>query len=189
MITDLSRTLSRTLMAALVLTTAAAEAKGLLLSPEVLPATVRASFADQIASAKKADPQTFAKVNAVVAKADTLDQRKRGRIAAISPMLKPLGAPALWPLVSAMAFEAEAAPQHASAKLGLDVGVIEAAGALRDQRLVALWIALLDGREQRFEVVRAAAAALGKLDTDEAAKTLVALAKSDGVRHEAALAA
>ena len=71
MITDLSRTLSRTLMAALVLTTAAAEAKGLLLSPEVLPATVRASFADQIASAKKADPQTFAKVNAVVAKAET----------------------------------------------------------------------------------------------------------------------
>lgn len=164
------------------------QANGRVLSPQALPEPVRAQLEVELSREKAANPEAFTQLARVVAQVETLDARKRGRLAPLSPLLKALGPDALWPMVERIAFVAGEAPGAASAHLALDVGLIEAAGYLRDPRVAPIWIALLDGAEQRPEVVRAAAGALARLDTDAAAAKLVALAQGDGLRRDAALA-
>lgn len=164
------------------------QANGRVLSPKTLPEPARAQLEVELSRAKAVNPEAFTRLARVLAQVETLDARKRGRLAPVSPLLKALGPDALWPIVERLAFEAGEMPTAASARLALDVGLIEAGGYLRDVRAAPVWIAILDGAEQRPEVVRAAAGALARLDTDAAAAKLVALANGDGLRRDAALA-
>ncbi len=184
------RNLSSWVVVAMLGAAGAAHAGGLLLTPESLPAATRKSMGEEIAKAKEADPAAFERVHALARLAGELDARKRGRIAPMSPMLKSLGQAALWPMVELIAFDTHRVDADAvtdSAKLALHVGLIEAAGLLRDDRLTPLWTALLDSSEPRVQVMRAAAEALARVDTDAAAQKLVALSRADDVQREAAL--
>ncbi len=186
----MKRNLSSWVIVAMLGATGAAHAGGMLLAPEALPATARQSLSQEIAKARETDPAAFERVHALAKQAEELDARKRGRIAPMSPLLNRLGESALWPLVELIAFDThrvDADVVSVSAKLALHVGVIEAAGRLRDDRVAPVWIALLDGAETRPLVMRAAAEALARLDTDSAAQKLVRLSQTDGVRREAAL--
>lgn len=178
----------RSMVAAALVVGASAQARGSVIDPAILPAEVRVSLEKEIARAKQVNPGAFSRVARVAQEAETLDARKRGRLAPISPILKRMGSEALWPMVERIAFKAEGGPESESAKLALDVGLIEAAGALRDERLAPVWKAALSGTEQRKTVLRAAAGSLARLDTEDAATTLVALSKGDDLRAEAALA-
>ncbi|GAC1351406.1 MAG: hypothetical protein NVSMB1_04140 [Polyangiales bacterium] len=101
-----------------------------------------------------------------------LDEHKRGLVAPIGPMLKGLGAETILPLLGVIALDPlEGADLTPSARLSLHVGLIEAAGSLRDPRAIASLAVFLDRNES--QEVRAAAEALGHFGTDAIAATLV----------------
>lgn len=177
------------MIAALVMAASSAHAGGLLLDASALPDEVRAAFSEEIAKAKAADPAAFAAVRQVAERIDTYDRQKRGRMAPISAMLKHVGARAVWPAVELLAFDAPPASQRPSARLALEVGLIEVAGGQRDARLMPLWTAISSSGESRVNVLRAALGAMARLETDDAAQKLVALSRTDGPAQLAALGA
>ncbi|MGA9520050.1 MAG: hypothetical protein WBV82_01220, partial [Myxococcaceae bacterium] len=161
------RNVSSWVIVAMLGAAGAAQAGGLLLTPESLPVAARKRLGEEIAKAKEADPAAFDRVQALATRAGEFDARKRGRLAPMSPMLNSLGQAALWPMVELIAFDTrrvDADVMTDSARLALHVGLIEAAGRLRDQRVAPLWSAILDGSEPRLPVLRAAAEALARLD-------------------------
>lgn len=184
----MKRIILSTCVAVAVLLGGAADARGRVVAPEKLPDSSRVQLAAEIARARAKTPEAFTQLARALEAVPTLDARKRGRLAPVSPMLKRLGPDALWPMLERLAFDAKDAPAEASAQLALDVGLIEAVGYLRDPRSAPVWRAVLEGPETRPEVMRAAAGALARLDSDDAASALVAYARADGLRRDAALA-
>ena len=137
----------------------------------------------EVARARRETPQAFAALEEAIGRVEVLDSRKRGTLASVSPLFTQLGPQALWPMVERIAFDASLAqPARASAQLALKVGLVEAAGALKDPRLLPLWKDLLEGAEERRPVRRVAAVALAKLDSPEAAQLLLALSRQEGAR-------
>jgi hypothetical protein len=178
-----------------------AEARGVFIGRDKLAAEARALFEKGVAAARQADAQPFERLAALRARLAELDLRKRGRMAAVTPMLKALGTAGLWPMLEEMALSAEprgALP--ASAWLAWRLGLLEAVGSLRDARATAVLEAIAmapdafggpadGGVEGEHLLVREAVAAYGKLATDEVAKKLVALGKATtGARRLAVLA-
>lgn len=153
-----------------------ARADGVALAPSALDAKSRKGLADDIADAKRNRPAVFARVGSLRLKMAELDDEKRGRLASVSPILKAMGPEALMPMLEELAFDA--APQGKltdSAWLAWRVGLLEALGALRDARSASVAEAILAGPNTDGPVMRAAAQALGKLNTVEAANQLIAL--------------
>lgn len=178
------RDVYRCLGAALLLTALTAGA-----ADAPLPGSWRAVLQEQIARARKERPQDFARVDSAVSRVGLLDARKRGTLAPVSPLFRELGPDALWPMVERLAFPSEQAQgmEQDSARLALAVGLMEALGELRDARLVPLWEDLLEtGADTRAPVLRAAAGALARMETLEAAQTLIAVSRQGGPRGEAA---
>jgi len=142
---------------------------------------------EEVARARKETPEAFVRLEAVIPQVTVLDARKRGTLAAAAALFRDLGAQGLWPMVERLAFDdAGQAPQPVrdSAKLALQVGMVEATGDLRDARLLPLWKRLLEGSETRRPARRAAATALAKLESPEAAALLIALSRQEGPRGE-----
>jgi hypothetical protein len=182
------RTVARMSGLVVLLAAVSVRASGLL-PTEALPGEPRAAWAAEVARTRRERPQAFERLARVVEEVEALDAAKRGPLAVLTPHLKGLGPEALWPMVERLVFAPEApVPEETSARLALTVGLVEAAGALRDARLEPLWKALLEGTEARPLVLHAAAEALAKLDSDEAARVLVRLSREGGPRGEAALA-
>jgi hypothetical protein len=178
-----------TMVLALLLAAPMAQAKGRVLSADELSPEVRVKLQEEIARARSTTPDAFKALGALVADADTLDSRKRGRAAPFTSIIKKMGPEVTWAAVEFLAFEAPVeGPQGEVASETLDAALVEAVGFFRNEQLAPVWTAILDGGESRPWVVKAAAASLARLETDQAAQKLVALAKSDGLRQEAALA-
>jgi len=146
------------------------------------------SIDSQIVAARQRHPAAFVRVERVLADVATLDAEKRGSLAVIGPRLHALGRQALWPLADEVLTGRAGRGLPPSARLALEVGVIEAAGALRDERLAPLWHDLLDRGEAAPEVLRGAAEALARLDTPEVARELIARAGRKGPVGDAVLA-
>ena len=177
-----------TIALALLMATTGAEAKGRLVDGAELSPAIRASYAEEIAKARKTTPEAFKALEVLAGQADEIDAMRRGRSAGFSRYLKGLGDQLVWPVVEMLAFSAPVeGPTTPTASEGFDAGLIQAAGELRNPTLAPLWNAILDGGDERFLVVSSAVGALGLLETDEAAKKLVALSKSQGLRRDAAL--
>lgn len=167
----------------------AARADGVLLATSALPQKERAVLVADIAKARRATPHAFSDLAKLRAELPQLDAQKRGTYAPITPILRNMGPEALLPMLEHLAV---AAPQRGNltdtAWTAWRVGLLEAVGALRDPRAEATLMAIVDGPPLDFEEARAAAAALGKLGTDEAADKLVALAEVAGPKQRSALA-
>lgn len=161
---------------------AAASAEGAVASPADLPLETRSQLAEEIAAARKANPGPFAAVASVRAKMAELDANKRGRMAPVSLLLKPIGSAVLLPLIEQALFEGPRGDLNDSAWLAWQVGLVETLGMLRDTRSLPVLDAALRTNTRR-ELVRAAAEAIGRLGTDEAARLLVAFS-SDALRGE-----
>lgn len=158
-----------------------ARGNGLLLSPDQLPAETRETFAQQIRSARAENPKPFDALATVRENLPMLDAGKRGRMVPLSRMLKSMGADAYLPVVEELAFRSRGVSDLApSAALAWKVGMLETIGNLRDPRSEPLLSAVLASDLAQEQVVRAAAEALGKLETDSAAKTLVGLVEKGG---------
>jgi hypothetical protein len=142
-----------------------------------VPEADRRALQEEIAAARQRGPEAFVRVERVLAEVASLDAAKRGRLAAVGPLLRGLGPDALWPLADELLSGRAARALSGTARLALEIGVVEAAGALRDARLAAVWRDRLDGGAAGPEVRQAAAVALARLDTPEVARELVARAR------------
>lgn len=174
------REMSRSLGAALgLLVTLSASA-------QTNPGSGLGELREAVARAHQETPDAFTRLEAAVTQAEVLDARKRGTLANTAPLFEKLGPQALWPMVERLAFDGGMARQPAqeSARLALQVGLLEATGALRDARLLPLWKSLLDGPETRRPARRAAAVALARLESLEAAEVLITLSRQEGPRGE-----
>lgn len=176
-----------TVLTVLAMTTGSAWADGAVLTSATLHVSVRSTLSAEIAAAKKANPGPFAAVASVRANMAKMDAQKRGRRAPVSLVLKPIGADALLPLLNEAAFDGARGDLNESAWLAWQVGVLETIGMIRDERALPVLEAALKANTQP-EVVRAAAEALGRLGTEEAAQALVKMS-ADSVRGAPVLSA
>lgn len=176
-----------TALTVLLMSASAAWAEGAVVSAASLPMDVRSSLSAEIAAARKANPGPFAAVASVRANMAKLDARKRGRLAPVSLVLKPIGSEALLPLLEQAAFEGSRGDLTDSAWLAWQIGVLETIGMIRDERSLPVLEGALKANS-RPELVRAAAEAIGRLGTEKAAKLLVSVS-ADSVRGGAVISA
>ncbi|EYF00958.1 hypothetical protein [Chondromyces apiculatus] len=166
-----------------------ARAEGALLAPSRLAPAERTRLTADIAAARAAHPEAFKALAEVRRQLPALDESRRGRMASVTPLLKRLGADALYPMLDQLAVEGGARGELTeTAWLTWRVSLLEATGMLRDARTAPVLTAILDAPATDFEVMREAASALGKLGTDAAATKLTALAATEGPKQAAVLA-
>ena len=138
----------------------------------------------QIAAARRADPAAFSTLAAVKARVPELDRKKRGRLAAVTPLLRALGPGALLPML-----DEATRPETltGTARTAWRVGVLEAVGALRDPRATPVLRQVI-AEESEAAVIRAAAGALGNAGDLEAVQALTTLATTRGPKQLAVIA-
>lgn len=173
-------------------------AAGAVVAPsELAPADAKALEA-LVAKARTTEAASFAARDALRAELPTLDAQKRGPHAPVSRPLKDLGPQSVPALLEAIALDAglgRGAPVPAKPPAGLSesawlawrVGLLEAVGSHRDPASAAVLRAVLEHADLEAPVLRAAAAAYGKLGTDDAVRLLGRLAQGADARAEAAL--
>ncbi|HEY3446635.1 MAG TPA: HEAT repeat domain-containing protein [Myxococcales bacterium] len=137
-----------------------------------------AELTQRVAQAAREKPDAFRAVSVIKRGVPTLDQKRRGPIAAVAPMLKALKKDAFWPLVGEVLTGMKSDEFLPSARTAWAVGVLEALGALGDAQAAPAVLQALR-TESQPETVRAAAAALGQIHPD-AADVLVPLATHPG---------
>ncbi|MDD5306994.1 MAG: HEAT repeat domain-containing protein [Deltaproteobacteria bacterium] len=179
------------LTAALTLGFAGREAlagPGVVIDSSRLPEQARASLKRCIAKVRASHPEAFDRVAAAPAMAASFDRTKRGPLASITLPLKALGREALFPMLNMVAVEGPNRGELSdTAWLALRVSLLEAIGILRDRRAEPVLEAILDGGPPEYEIDRAAAQALARIGSDEAAGKLIAMARAPGPKRLAAL--
>jgi HEAT repeat protein len=167
----------------------AAAPAGVMIAPDKLPEKARVALAVEIEAAKREHPKAFQALAIVRADLPELDAHKRGRFAPITSIFKSMGKDALLPMLEELAFRGHPKGDLTdSAWIAWRAGIIDALGMLRDPRAESVLVAILDGPGTEFHVVRAAAAALGRLGSDTAAQKLVTMANVTGAKQMAVLA-
>jgi len=162
---------------------------GAVLCPSDLSVEDRLAVHTLVAESRVSEPEAFSRVAAVWRALPAADASTRGRLAAMSPALAAIGREALPALLERLVLADPGRGELTrSAWLAWRIGLIDAVGRLRDQRASAVLEALLARTELESEVRRAAAAALARLETDEAATVLVELSRLDGEAGLAVLA-
>ena len=172
----------KSLALAVVMVGSSAFARGVLLSPEQLPRQSVEQLREQLGAARGETPVAFASVRELREQANELDAKKRGgKVAPMGRAFKALGPAALLPMLELMVLDTlGTAELTEGGKLSLQVGLVEAVGALRDPRAAPVLLAVLDQSGQKVEVTRAAAEAYGFLQSDEVAENLVKRARAKG---------
>lgn len=161
---------------------------GAVVPPEALPIEARSALAADISSARKSQPSVFARLVEVRDKVAAMDANKRGRFAPVAMSLKNIGPDVILPALEALAFADIGRRQWTeSAWIAWRAGLIEAAGAGRDPRGESVYKAILASGDHEFYVNRAAAEALGKLNSDRAADTLLQLATTPNPKQLAVI--
>ncbi|MFH1529257.1 MAG: hypothetical protein ABIK09_00840 [Pseudomonadota bacterium] len=160
-------------------------ARGVLVSPEDLDPAARDSLRAEIDAARSATPEAFQRFVALRARVPEIDTSKRGRLPAFLPSLIAMGPDGLLPMLQEIAFDApERGDLVDTAWLGWRASLLEAVGKLRDPRAAPVLKAVVAHGPAQLLITSAAAAAVGKLLSDEAAGWLVeALAASEGERR------
>jgi hypothetical protein len=166
----------------------AAIAAGAVIDVSELTPQTRTELEQGIRKAQTKRPAAFARVASLRLKMAELDAHKRGRLAPVSPILKGMGPDALMPMLQELALDASPQGQlKASAWRAWRLGLLEAVGALRDPRSAATMAAIVQsGAALDPPVLRAAAQALAKLNTNDAAIRLIAA--GNAARGDARLA-
>ncbi len=142
----------------------------------------------QIARAKVVNPAAFARVDAIRNMVPTLDRKKRGRLAVVAPYLRALGTDGIHPMLDLLSSSSALGTLSDSAKIALQVGLLEAVGSLRNPLSAPVLEQILTGPESNSSVVRAAAEAFGKLGDDASAAKLIAWAGQFGPKRTPILA-
>jgi hypothetical protein len=165
----------------------AAAAPGVVLDKSQLPAAQRQTLEREIAKAKAKSPRAFQQLARAPAWARAADETKRGPHATISFALEALGPDAVIPMLEMLAVDGPPRGELSdTAWTTLRFGLIEAVGLWRDSRSRAVLGSILD-KSSDYQVVRAAAEALGRLGDDVSTRQLATLAKRAGPKQRAVL--
>ena len=140
---------------------------------------------DLIARAAREDPAPFAKVASLKRQVPRLDHERRGPLAVMGPPLRALGQAALFALLEEELNGAQDSGWTETARVAWASGVLEALGAIGDPLAVPVVRRALQ-LETEEHAVRAAAAALGRLDP-HSAETLIPLAQRTGPKQVAVI--
>jgi hypothetical protein len=140
----------------------------------------------EIAEARRELPKAFNAVARLRQDMPRLDRERHGRLASVGPTLRNIGREGLLPILEQLIAGARAAEMSPTARTAWAVGLLEAAGALRDLRAEVPVLQML-AAETNPDVVRAAAAALVKVSRS-AADVLLPLAQKDGPKQVAVVA-
>ena len=168
---------------------AAPVGQGAVITPDKLVVAERSALEQAIAAERKTKPASFERLAQLRQEIPTLDADKRGRAVPVAPILKAMGKEALLPMLNELAFDSRGRGDLTdSAWNAWRVGLVEAVGFLRDGRSSSVLIAILDGADADFDLIRAASGALGKLGTDAAAQKLVTMARQKNPKQLAVLA-
>ena len=162
-------------------------ADGVLIAPSALAPAARATLESQVRDARATNPDSFARFAAVVNQIGELDAKKRGRYPVIGPVLHALGPDGLFPMLEAIALDSPPPGQLSDDTwTAWRAALLESVGSLRDQRSTPVLEAVLNGPNNEYMIVQAAAGAYGKLETDAAAARLIAMSR-EGAKHTAVL--
>lgn len=168
---------------------AASASGGVLTEPSRMREGERTVLLRELAAARAAHPDAFKGLAELRASLPEADAHKRGRLATMTPALKAVGRMSIHPLLEELAVNAEPRGELTqTAWLAWRVGLLEATGSMRDPRAAPVLFAILDGPATDFLVMKAAAEAVAKLETDAAASKLIALSRTAGARRDAAVA-
>lgn len=169
--------------------TGTAQADGIGVQSRHLKVKDRTALKVEVQKARAQNAAVFAKVAEAPKLAVEADQASRGRAASITLPLHALGKDALFPMLEMLALDGPArGKMNDTSWTTLRVGLIEAVGLVRDTRATPVLAAILD-RESDFEVVRAAAEALGRIGDDASAKKLARLATTNNPKQAAVVSA
>jgi hypothetical protein len=162
---------------------------GALLCPSDLTVDQAQNLVDLVANARSEHPAAFDAVARIRADLPELDAAKRGRLAVTGPFLVNIGDGAVEAILERIALADPGADDLGpSARDAWKIGLIDALGKLRDERAAAVLEAVCRSPRTDGMTLTAAAAALGRLETDAAATILVELSESAGDRGTAVLA-
>jgi hypothetical protein len=165
---------------------ATAHADGLAAGSGDLPADAKKALVKDVAAFKASHPEAFEAVRNIQGIQPEVYKTYRNPQPLAAPDLKRLGASALLPMLSALALETPAVMLSEKEKTAYVVGLLEAAGALRDARSGPVFSAIFEGKNKPAEVLRAAAEAMGRLCSDTELSALKKhTAASDALRPHA----
>jgi HEAT repeat protein len=162
-------------------------APGVVIDKSLLAAAERQSLEREVSKAKGKNPKVFEQVAKSPDLAAEADENKRGSYASITRPLQALGPEAVIPMLEMLAVDGPPRGKMSDgAWLTLRVSLLEAVGRLRDARSRPVLMAIIKNTSE-FEIVRAAAEALGRLGDDKSAKHLATAVKRGGNKQLAIL--
>ncbi|APR87869.1 hypothetical protein A7982_13218 [Minicystis rosea] len=171
----------------LTLTAAPAFADGLAVRTAKLSPAARASLAAEIAADRKARPDSYRAVFEVRGIQPEVYLKYQNPKPNAAHELRAMGASALLPMLSALAFDGPSAVLTDPQRAALTVGMLEAVGLLRDPRSGPVLSAALESGTTDAQVLRAAAEALGRLCGDADLSALTRHAVFTDPLHQAAV--
>ncbi|MBK7580107.1 MAG: hypothetical protein IPI67_07855 [Myxococcales bacterium] len=175
----LRKLLASAILGSVLLIAPAALADGIGIGSSALPNDARAKLENDIAAAKASQPKAFLAVKNVKGHRPEHYSKNRNPYPTVSRELRGLGAPALLPMLEALAFKA---PERGSLTDvewdALALGMLEAVGVLKDTRASAVVDAIFEAQGLRDGVRLAAARAAGRLGGEAELKLLTSHAKS-----------
>lgn len=177
---------------AFVLGAGPAAADGLLVSREALPPETREWLERSVAEARGDHPDWFAYFDRSSEPAPASQPGpavSRSGQPIYFPPLSPRNTEFFYPILSEIALDGS--PRVSSQDptgLAWKVSLLEALGSLHDERSKEVLKAVLDGPETEFSIVRAAAAALGRLRTDDVVEWMVERSRRSGEKQLGILA-
>lgn len=147
--------------------------RGAVVDAALLSAEARAALEAEVAAARTRAPVSFQRFEQIRAKAPTLDARKRGRLAPMTPLLRAAGPELLLPMLEEIALRSPGKGEWTdTAWRAWRVSMLEAVGALRDPRARPVLEAIVRHGADDARVLRAGALALALYDDDRAATVL-----------------
>lgn len=166
-----------------LLFTSGALADGILIAPGSLPADALSTLKGQIATARAQQPAAFKAVAGVKGHKWETYRNYRNPVPTTTRELRALGAPALMPMLEALALNQ---PTRGSLNDdewdALAVGMLEAVGVLRDVRARPVLLAAFESNA-RPAVIAAAGRALGRLGGDPELQMLTKHAVKGDARY------
>ncbi|MFC1853304.1 HEAT repeat domain-containing protein [candidate division CSSED10-310 bacterium] len=162
--------------------------QGALISLQTLSPADQESLITAIQRARKDYPTIFTAVSQIRENLPQLDRVKRGLYPVITPLLKSLGPEALYPVLERIAVSDVSSDDLTdSAWSAWRASLLEAAGMCRDERAEPVLRAVLQSNQDEFLIIQAAAA-YGKLASDQVVDLLINMSAEAGPKQLAILA-
>jgi hypothetical protein len=175
----LRKLLVSSILGSALLVAPSAFADGISIAASALPNETRAKLENDIAAAKASQPKAFVAVKNLKGHRPEHYGKNRNPFPTVSRELRGLGAPALLPMLEALAFTAPDRGQLSDAEWdALAIGMLEAVGVIKDARAGAVVGAIFESSSVRPAVRLAAARAAGRLGGDAQLALLTGHAKS-----------